>query len=130
MLRCATRPDTTTSTSSAGGVWGHLSVHLDKHAERLTAYKASPFTIHSHHASSTSFYISEALDPDMPPEAGFIEWLRLRAPAADKITVTNTSAQDGWHFAEILLAISGCGRLGVSKPPVVLRTGSCNSYNI
>ena len=62
----------------------------------------------------------------MSPEADFIEWLRLRAPAADTITITNTSAQEGWLFAEVLLAVSGSGRLGVSKTPVALQTGSCN----
>ncbi|DBB04851.1 TPA: hypothetical protein ACH3X3_010139 [Trebouxia sp. C0006] len=62
----------------------------------------------------------------MSPEADFIEWLRLRAPAADKITIANTSAQEGWLFAALLLAVSGSGRLGVSTPPVSLRTGSHN----
>ena len=126
VLRCKTCQDTTTSSSSAGGVWGHLDIHLDCHADRPNVSKASPFTIHSYRAYETSLGISEALDPDMPPEADFIEWLRLRAPGADKIIVTNTSAQEGWLFAEVLLAISGSGRLGVSKPPVALRTGRCN----
>jgi len=126
VLRCKTCQDTTTSSSSAGGVWGHLDIHLDCHADRPNVSKASPFTIHSYRAYETSLGISEALDPDMPPDADFIEWLRLRAPGADKIIVTNTSAQEGWLFAEVLLAISGSGRLGVSKPPVALRTGRCN----
>ena len=126
VLRCAAGLDATTSTSSAGGVWGHLSIHLERHAGRLDVVNASTFTVHSHLGDLASLGISEALDPDMPPEADFIRWLRLRAPSADKITLTNTSAQEGWLFAEILLAISSSGKLGVSKPPVALRTGSCN----
>jgi len=47
VLRCAACPDTTTSSSSAGGVWGHLDIHLDEHAERPDFSKASPFTIHT-----------------------------------------------------------------------------------
>ena len=105
---------------------GHLSNHLDKHAERPNVSKASPFTIHSYQAGSTSLCISEALDLNMPPEADFAEWLRLRAPAANKITIVNTSAQEVWLFAKVLLAVSGSGRLGVSKPPVALIAGSCN----
>ena len=124
VLRCNNIcQDTTTSSSSTGGVWGRLDIHLDCHTERPIFAKASPFTIHTYRACCTSVSVSEALDPDMPPEADFIEWLRLRAPGADKIFVTNTSAQEAWLFAEVLLAISGSGRLGVSKPPVALRTG-------
>ena len=126
VLRCAAGLDATTSTGSAGGVWGHLSIHLERHVGRLDVVNASTFTIHSHLGDLASISIGEALDPDVPPEAEFIKWLRLRAPAADNITVTNTSAQEGWLFAEILLAISGSGRLGVSQPPVALRTDSCN----
>ncbi len=126
VLRCRTCQDTTTSISSAGGVWGHLDIQLDCHAERSNVSKASPFTIHSYRAYCTSVSISEALDPDMAPEADFIAWLRLRAPGADKISITNTSAQEGWLFAEVVLAISSSGRLGVSKPPVALTAGSCN----
>ena len=126
VLRCTTCQDTTTSISSAGGVWGHLTIHLDNHAERASVSQASPFVIHSYRAYLTSISISEALDPDMPPEADFIEWLRLRASGADKIDITNTSAQEGWLFAEVLLAISGSGRLSASKPPVAITAGSCN----
>ncbi len=126
VLRCGACPDTTTSSSSAGGVWGHLDLYLDVHAERPDFSKASPFRIHSYGPYETNLCISEALDPDMSPEADFIEWLRLRAPAADKITIANTSAQEGWLFAALLLAVSGSGRLGVSTPPVSLRTGSYN----
>ena len=126
VLRSAACLDTTTFISSAGGVWGHLIIDLDNHAERHNVYKTSPITVRSYGSCETSIVISEALDPDMPPEADFVKWLRLRAPAADKITITNTSAHEGWLFAEVLLAVSGCGRLGVSKPPVALIAGSCN----
>ena len=126
MLRCAAGPDTMTSIRSAGGVWGHLRIHLERHVRRSNVLKVSNFTIHSSLSYVTSLSIREALDPDMPPEADFVKWLRLRAPAADTITITNTSAQEGWLFAEVLLAISGSGRLGVSKTPVALQTGSCN----
>ena len=122
VLRGKTCQDTTTSISSAGGVWGHLDIQLDCHALRSNVSKASPFTIHSYGASCTSISISEALDPDMPPEADFIDWLRLRAPGADKISISNTWAQEGWLFAEVVLAISS----SVSKPPVALTAGSCN----
>ena len=76
VLRCA-------AGRSAGGVWGHLSIYLDKHAERSDESKGSQFTFHCEGAY-TCLLISEALDPDTLPEADFIEWLRLRAPAADK----------------------------------------------
>ncbi len=92
VLRCA---DTTTSTSSAGGVWGHLDICLDEHAERSNSVKASPFTIRSH-GYETSLDISEALDPDMPPEADFIDWLRLRAPAADRPLQTRRHKRVGF----------------------------------
>ncbi|DBA93353.1 TPA: hypothetical protein ACH3X2_003630 [Trebouxia sp. C0005] len=124
VLRSPACPDITTFVSSAGGVWGHLNIYLDKHAERHNVYKTSSFTIRNYGSYKTSLGISEALDPDMPPKADFIEWLRSRAPAADEITITNTSEQEGWLFAEILLAISGSGRLGDSKPPVALIAGS------
>ncbi|DBA93355.1 TPA: hypothetical protein ACH3X2_003632 [Trebouxia sp. C0005] len=124
VLRSAACLDTTTFISSAGGVWGHLIIDLDNHAERHNVDKTSPITVRSYGSCETSIVISEALDPDMPPEADFVKWLRLRAPAADKITITNTSAHEGWLFAEVLLAVSGCGRLGVSKPPVALIAGS------
>lgn len=91
VLRCGACPDTTTSSSSAGGVWGHLDLYLDVHAERPDFSKASPCRIHSYGPYETNLCNSEALDPDMSPEADFVEWLRLRAPAADKITIANTS---------------------------------------
>ena len=124
VMRCAacTNKCTMTSSSSAGGVWGHLDIQLDCQALRSNVSKASPFTIHSYGAYCTSISISEALDPDMPPEADFIDWLRLRAPGADKISISNTWAQEGWLFAEVVLAISS----SVSKPPVALTAGSCN----
>ena len=72
-MRCAACPDTMTSSSSASGVWGHLDFFLDEHAARPNLSTASPFTIRSYGPHETSLSISEALDPDMSPEADFIE---------------------------------------------------------
>jgi len=126
VLRSAACQDITTSSSSAGGVWGHLRIHIGKHADRPGVLKASPITIYSYRADDTSLGISEALDPDMRPEADFLGWLQLRAPGADSISITTTSAQEGWLFAGVVLAISGSGRLGVPKTPLALLRGSCN----
>ena len=113
VLRCAACPDTRTSSSSVGGVWGHLDIYLDEHAERFDSLKASPFKFYSCGSYETSLYISEALDPDMSPEADFIDWLRLRAPAADRISITNTghrkvgfSPQFCWQSAALAGSVS------------------------
>ncbi len=63
VMRCAacTNKCTMTSSSSAGGVWGHLDIYLDEHAGRFKSPKASPFkftaTGHTGQASASAKHL-------------------------------------------------------------------------